>query len=177
MKHMDEVTSGTINPFFNGDDGNSKKKSSLRASFEVSAQGIRNQIGGLKGVQAKLGLNQRKLAQLLMVDPSTWNRWLKDEDKVPPHIWRALQWYLALEEKLPGLNPQIFIGSTSYPPQIDQKLNEMKQQLTLQLKEEINHELVTLQKTVKTYQRIAWFVLFLLILVSTILMGMLFYYF
>lgn len=50
------------------------------------------------------------MAQLLMVDPSAWTRWTKSEDQAPPHIWRALQWYMIVQEKVPGLTAQYFIG-------------------------------------------------------------------
>lgn len=42
------------------------------------------------------------MAQLLLVDPSAWSRWVKDETKVPPHVIKALQWYLLLEQKDPA---------------------------------------------------------------------------
>lgn len=41
------------------------------------------------------------MAQLLLVDPSAWSRWVKDESKIPPHVIKALQWYLLLEQKDP----------------------------------------------------------------------------
>lgn len=99
-----------------------RAKTSLRMHFEAQAEVIRRQIGGLEGVRLKLGLSQRKMAQLLLVDPSAWSRWLKDESKAPPHIFRSLQWYLALQEKIPGLTNEYFIGSNT--SQIEsQKLN------------------------------------------------------
>ena len=45
-----------------------------------------------------------------MVDPSAWTRWAKKNENPPPHIYRALQWYMILQEKLPGLTPQYFVG-------------------------------------------------------------------
>jgi transcriptional regulator with XRE-family HTH domain len=88
----------------------SRAKTSLRMLYEAKAQIIRKQLGGLKGIQKQLSLSQRKLAQLLMVDPSTWNRWSKQEDSIPPHIWRSLEWYLALQDQVPGLSPTHFTG-------------------------------------------------------------------
>ena len=90
-----------------------KSKTSLRMLYEAKSNLIRKQLGGLKGVQSELQLSQRKLAQLLMVDPSTWTRWVKNEDSIPPHIWRSLEWYLALQDKVPGLTAQHFIGKSS----------------------------------------------------------------
>lgn len=87
-----------------------RSKTSLRMHFEAQAEVIRKQIGGLEGARLKLGLSQRKIAQLLLVDPSAWTRWLRDESKAPPHIFRSLQWYLALQEKIPGLTNEYFLG-------------------------------------------------------------------
>ena len=84
----------------------SRSKTSLRRRYEAEVDVIRSQIGGLEKVRDRLGLSQRKMCQLLMVDPSAWSRWTKDESKVPPHIYRALQWYLALTQEKPEWHPQ-----------------------------------------------------------------------
>jgi transcriptional regulator with XRE-family HTH domain len=86
-----------------------RSKTSLRMQYEAQARVIEKQIGGLEGVRLKLGLSQRKICQLLLVDPSAWSRWMKSENP-PPHVFRALQWYLIIQEKIPGLTPQYFIG-------------------------------------------------------------------
>jgi transcriptional regulator with XRE-family HTH domain len=93
---------------------NSRAKTSSQSSIRTHVDGqlslIKNQIGSLESVRERLGLSQRKMAQLLLVDPSAWTRWVKHGEDAPPHIYRALQWYLALSEKIPGLTPQYFIG-------------------------------------------------------------------
>ena len=86
-----------------------RSKTSLRLIYEAQTQVIQKQIGDLESVREKLGLNARKICQLLMVDPSAWNRWTRPGHTAPPHIWRALQWYMIVQEKLPGLSPQFFI--------------------------------------------------------------------
>ena len=96
-----------------------RSKTSLRMHYEAQVSVIRDQIGNLEEIRASLGLSQRKMSQLLLVDPSTWTRWTKQGDEAPPHIWRALQWYSALKEKIPGLTPQYFIGSN--PQALHQK--------------------------------------------------------
>nr|WP_295902822.1 hypothetical protein [uncultured Bdellovibrio sp.] len=96
--------------FLEGDLG-PRSKTSLRMHYEAQVSVIQNQIGNLEEIRGSLGLSQRKMAQLLLVDPSTWTRWTKQGDEAPPHIWRALQWYLALREKIPGLTPQYFIST------------------------------------------------------------------
>ncbi len=85
---------------------NHRSKTALRLKYEAEVKVIRSQIGSIESVRKELGLSQRKMCQLLMVDPSTWTRWIKDEQKVPPHVYRALQWYLQLIEKRPEWHPQ-----------------------------------------------------------------------
>lgn len=81
---------------------NSRAKTSLRLRYESEARVLLRELGGLEGIRYGLGLSQRKICQLLLVDPSAWSRWVKDESKIPPHVVKALQWYLALEEKDPS---------------------------------------------------------------------------
>ena len=71
--------------------------SGLRAKYASETQVLRHKLGGLKALAGKHDLNQRKLAGILMVDPASVNRWFKDESKVPPYIWRLLDYYFALE--------------------------------------------------------------------------------
>lgn len=98
-----------LNPEYDSKEGGFRSKSSLRMVYEAQSQVIQRQIGDLEMVREKLGLNARKICQLLLVDPSAWNRWTRPGSSAPPHIWRALQWYMIVQEKLPGLTPQFFI--------------------------------------------------------------------
>lgn len=87
-----------------------RSKTSTRIFYEAQVEVIKKQLGDLEKIRLNLGLSQRKMAQLLMVDPSAWTRWNRENEEAPPHIWRALQWYMALNEKIPGLTPQYFVG-------------------------------------------------------------------
>lgn len=100
------------NESFLEDDLNTRSKTSLRMHYEAQVAVIQKQVGNLDEIRVNLGLSQRKMAQLLLVDPSSWTRWTKQGDQAPPHIWRSLQWYLALHEKIPGLTPQYFINTS-----------------------------------------------------------------
>ncbi|MCK6597917.1 MAG: hypothetical protein L6Q37_06095, partial [Bdellovibrionaceae bacterium] len=84
-------------------------KTSIRLNYEAQVEVIKKQVGSLEDIRDRLQLSQRKMAQLLLVDPSAWSRWIADGDSAPPHIYRALQWYLALIEKIPGLSPAYFL--------------------------------------------------------------------
>jgi len=45
-----------------------------------------------------------------MVDPSAWTRWTKKYQDAPPHIYRALEWYLLLSEKHPSLGHPFWLS-------------------------------------------------------------------
>ncbi len=77
------------------------KKISLRQSFLNERTRIKEELGDLESIRLKLGLSQRKICILLMVDPSAWTRWNKSE--APPHIYQALKWLLELRK----LNPAV----------------------------------------------------------------------
>lgn len=87
-----------------------RAKTSLRMHYEAQVAVIHKQLGGLEDIRLGLGLSARKICQLLLIDPSAWTRWTKNGDQAPPHIWRALQWYFIIQDKIPGLTPQYFIG-------------------------------------------------------------------
>lgn len=84
-------------------------KTSNRINYEAQVDVIRKQIGDLENIRSKLQLSQRKIAQLLLVDPSAWSRWVSKGETAPPHIYRALQWYMTLQEQVPGLNASYFL--------------------------------------------------------------------
>ena len=86
-----------------------RARSSLRQRYEAEAKVIERRIGGLEKARETLGLSQRKMAQLLLVDPSAWTRWTQEEQGAPPHIWRALAWYLALQDKYPALDAAFWL--------------------------------------------------------------------
>ncbi|MBX2995990.1 MAG: hypothetical protein KF681_14285 [Bdellovibrionaceae bacterium] len=105
------------------EDSDGRAKTSLRMTYEAQAEVLKVQIGDLEAIRSKLGLSQRKMAQLLLVDPSAWTRWNKT-GQVPPHIYRSLQWYLALKEKIPGLSNEYFLA-----PQANMNLRELRQEI------------------------------------------------
>lgn len=85
-----------------------------RIKYESESLYIRTKLGGLENVQKTLGLSGRKICQLLLVDPSCWSRWQKDESKVPPSVWKTLEWYLILREKHPfwSEKEQLLVGQS-----------------------------------------------------------------
>lgn len=99
---ISESFQGTQIPPFSSSE---KTRTSLRLQYEAEARVLRRQMGGIEAIREQLGLSRRKICQLLLIDPSTWTRWTQDEDKVPPHIYKALQWYLVSLEKYPMLHP------------------------------------------------------------------------
>ena len=83
-----------------------RSKTPLRISYESEVKLICKKIGSIEKVREDLGLSRRKMCQLLLVDPSAWTRWNKQPEQIPPHIYRSLQWYLALIEKQPEWHPK-----------------------------------------------------------------------
>jgi hypothetical protein len=90
-----------------------KAKSSQRLRYEAEVRVLINKIGDLEDLRSKLGLSKRKICQLLMVDPSAWTRWTRKGESAPPHIYRSLQWYLALEEKFPALDVSFWLQNSA----------------------------------------------------------------
>lgn len=88
-----------------------RAKTSLRMSYEAQAQVIIRRLGGLETIRIRLNLSQRKMCQLLLVDPSSWTRWISDPEKTPPHILRALEWLLLVEDKYPGFDHSYWLHS------------------------------------------------------------------
>ena len=87
-----------------------RSKSSHRIRYEAEVEILRKKLGDLESIRNQLGLSQRKICQLLFVDPSAWTRWTKGGD-APPHIYRALQWYLALQDKYPALDVNFWLST------------------------------------------------------------------
>ncbi|PWU16685.1 MAG: hypothetical protein C5B49_10220 [Bdellovibrio sp.] len=102
-------------------------KTSLRMKYEAEAAVIEKNLGNLDQIRQDLGLSARKICQLLMVDPSAWSRWTRPGGKAPPHIWRALQWYLSLQEKVPGLHANYFLNRPAI--RVDTKTLQQVQEL------------------------------------------------
>lgn len=71
-----------------------RHRSSTRMRYLAEVEILKRDLGSLEMVREKLGISQRKVCQMLLVDPSAWTRWRKDESKVPPHIWKMLAMHL-----------------------------------------------------------------------------------
>jgi len=101
-------------PFFEQDLRlKSRSKSSLRIRYEAETEVIRRKLGTLESIRGQLGISQRKMCQLLLVDPSAWSRWVREDEDAPPHIYRMLQWYLALQDKYPALDVGFWLSTVS----------------------------------------------------------------
>lgn len=94
-----------------------RAKSALRLKYEAETEIVRRKLGNLEAIRSQLGLSQRKMAQLLLVDPSAWTRWTKHGEQAPPHVYRMLQWYLALENKYPALDVNFWLNTVAQLPE------------------------------------------------------------
>jgi len=87
------------------DKPNQRSKETLKGLNKAESELIKEQIGDIESIRQSLGLNKRRMCQLLLIDPSTWTRWSTGKTEVPPHIYRMLQWGLAVMDKYPEVHP------------------------------------------------------------------------
>jgi transcriptional regulator with XRE-family HTH domain len=116
--------------------GSRQISSPLRMQYEAEVNLLIKKLGSLEDIRQMLGLSQRKMCQLLMVDPSAWSRWIKAGGGAPPHIYRALAWYLALENKYPALDVGFWLSAAPK--------NAMQNEIPSEILR-ISHQLSTLE--------------------------------
>lgn len=133
--------------------GRRRAKTSLRLRYEAEVDVVRKKIGDLETIRGLLGLSQRKICQLLLVDPSAWTRWTRSGGEVPPHIYRMLTWYLALNEKYPALDTGFWlhaVAKTEDPARLferDQKLESL-----VRANEELGRELRAMRSELEQFR-------------------------
>ncbi len=117
-----------------------RPKSSLRFKYEAEVSSVIKTHGELEDIRRKLGLSKRKISQLLMVDPSAWTRWTKPKGEAPPHIYRALEWFLLLQEKHPQYKASLWLNAVATPQMPPKEIESLKQQLLSWAQEEMEQE-------------------------------------
>jgi hypothetical protein len=103
-----------------------RTKTPERYISEAESGVARSRIGSLEDVRFRLGLSRRKMCQLLLVDPSAWTRWTKPGSDAPPHIYRALEWYLLLTEKFPGMGNPFWLATLRAQPTENARVTELE---------------------------------------------------
>jgi hypothetical protein len=78
-----------------------KNRTTPRDGYLLEKEKIKNEIGDLEQIRQGLGLSQRKVCQLLLVDPSAWTRWQNTPGGAPPHIYQSLRWLIELKKVNP----------------------------------------------------------------------------
>lgn len=116
-------------------------KSSQRMKYDAEVKMIQNRWGDLESIRRKLGLSQRKMAQLLMVDPSAWTRWVREAGEAPPHIYRSLSWFMTLQEKHPENSLYQWLAGVSQPSMPEKEISSLKNRLSLELKGSLEESL------------------------------------
>jgi len=114
-----------------------RAKSSLRFKYEAEVSSVIKTHGELEDIRRNLGLSKRKISQLLMVDPSAWTRWTKPKGEAPPHIYRALEWFLLLQEKHPQYKASLWLNAVATPQMPPKEIESLKQQLLSWAQEEM----------------------------------------
>lgn len=133
-------------PYFEGSFSKKKSepkiKSSLRMKYEAEVSSIKKESGNLEEIRRNLGLSKRKMAQLLLVDPSAWTRWTSKKGEAPPHIYRALQWYLLLQEKHPEYKSSLWLNAVSTPKLSEHEVQNLKAEVIAHAQERLSQDAV-----------------------------------
>lgn len=112
-----------------------KPKSAMKLQYEAEAGAIKKRLGSISVIRKNLGLNQRKAAQLLLVDPSALNRWEKTGNDAPFYIYKALEWYSLLVDKHPNMGNSFWLQQDKL--ELNEKLiSNLKSDLLNELKNE-----------------------------------------
>ncbi len=129
-------------------------KSSLRMKYEAETEIIKKTHGDLEAIRRHLGLSKRKMSQLLLVDPSAWTRWTSEGGEAPPHIYRALEWYLIMQDKHPEMRPHLWLNAVASPQLSEKELMNIRKSLFQDLKKDWEESLKqsTRQESVKIKQ-------------------------
>lgn len=71
-------------------------RDSLTVQYIKEKEKIIAEHGSLQEMRLKLGMSKSKIANMLLVKPSTWSRWEKNPEKAPPYIFQSVKWFLML---------------------------------------------------------------------------------
>lgn len=136
-------------------DQNPRVLSALRMKYAAEVQLIKNRWGDLEAIRNTLGLSQRKICQLLFVDPSAWTRWTRSDGEAPPHIYRALSWFLLLQEKHPESAPYHWLQGVSKPSLPKPEIEKLKSHLTQDVQSTLSLQFsAELKKSIRLHRRI-----------------------
>lgn len=147
-------------------DPKGRVQSSLRMKYAAEVQLIIGKWGSLEAMRNTLGLSQRKVCQLLLVDPSAWTRWTRSDSEAPPHIYRSLSWFLSLQEKHPELSPFHYLQTVARPQVPTSEIKKISEQMHLDMNHHFSRQIQELLQ--KNQQMKKW------ILVQSTLIALLF---
>lgn len=132
--HQISIKNPGFSPVSERAQARSRAKTSQRLKYEAEIMVLKKEIGGLEDLRIKLGFSRRKICQLLMVDPSAWTRWTAENQDAPPHIYRALKWYLdSKTHQISRFETQIQTIQASNQALIDQIARLEKQQRQMRI--------------------------------------------
>ena len=77
-------------------EGFRRQRSARRLRHEAEVRVFEGSVGDIEVIRQKLGLKPVQMAELLRVHPSAWTRWTRTK-RIPPYIYRMLEWYLELQ--------------------------------------------------------------------------------
>ncbi|MEQ1664649.1 MAG: hypothetical protein ABL927_04660 [Bdellovibrionales bacterium] len=66
---------------------------------------LKQKIGGLEKARERLGYSRRKICQELLVDPSAWTRWTKNNiESAPAHVYKMLSFLIDAADRTSNAN-------------------------------------------------------------------------
>lgn len=145
-------------------------RSAYRLRYEAEVNLIRRKRGDLEQIRSRLGLSRRQICQLLLVDPSAWTRWSR-KGEAPPHVYRALEWYLTLCEGDPAFE-EIKKQTISLNTKSNNEINRLSQLFDGRLQElqtKLNEQQFKFEKKLRQAQRVS---LFLMMSVVTLIFSL-----
>jgi transcriptional regulator with XRE-family HTH domain len=105
----------------------------LKERYRAETDFLRQKLGSLEQIRRDLGLSQRKMSELLLVDPASWNRWVK-QDRAPSYIYKSLQWFLALRDRNPEIASLAWLKTHSTERNtlyLEERIEELSRQIEL----------------------------------------------
>ena len=105
--------------------------SEIQERYRLEAEFLAEKLGSLGQIRRDLGLSQRKISELFLVDPASWNRWEK-KGRAPGYIYKSVQWFLALRERHPEIASLAWLKT-----QAGEKRSHFFEQELARLKEEV----------------------------------------
>ncbi len=106
--------------------------SGAQERYRLETSFLAEKLGSLSQIRRELGLSQRKISELFLVDPASWNRWER-KGRAPGYIYKSIQWFLALRQRNPEMASLAWLkthSQESYHHSYERELEELKREVS-----------------------------------------------